>query len=216
MFIGRTRSRHADGWQPRQHGFGAFNSHGLRGIAAPYISLFQYLVNSVAGVKLLKRSEADGKLYREAMSRFAGHVHVVTTGGQAGRRGVTVIAACSVSDAPPTILVCLNRHNAGNSVFVDNGVFALNTLAHNHKPLADAFSGLDKLPQEERFERAEWLTGATGAPLLVDAAAVFDCTIVETHEIATHRIMIGRVDGLRIGQGQPALLYHNRGYTTLP
>lgn len=197
-------------------GSGPFTVHGLRANAAPYISLSGYPCLPDQGVNLLKKSETDGQLYREAMSRFAGHVHVVTTDGPAGRRGVTVIAACSVSDAPPTILVCLNRHNAGNEVFVENGVFALNTLAHNHKPLADAFSGLGKLPQNARFARGQWLTEATGAPLLADAAAVFDCTIVETHEIATHRIMIGQVQGLRVGQGQPALLYHNRGYTTLP
>ncbi len=150
------------------------------------------------------------------MSRFAGHVHVVTTGGPAGRRGVTVIAACSVSDTPPTVLVCLNRHHPENHVFADNGVFALNTLCANHQPLADAFSGLGKLPGEERFARGQWLTGATGAPLLSDAAAVFDCTLVETHEIATHRIMIGKVEAVRIGEGQSALIYHNRGYTALP
>ena len=63
------------------------------------------------------------------MSRFAGAVHVITTDGAAGRRGVTVIAACSVSDNPPTVLACLNRENASNERFLENCVFAFNTLA---------------------------------------------------------------------------------------
>ena len=75
---------------------------------------------------MLKKYEIDGAQYRDAMAHFAGHVHVVTTDGAAGRRGVTVIAACSVSDRPPTVLVCLNRENDANDLFVENGVFALN------------------------------------------------------------------------------------------
>ena len=161
---------------------------------------------------MLKKFEIDGAQYRDAMSHFAGHVHVVTTDGPAGRRGVTVIAACSVSDRPPTVLVCLNRENEANDLFARNGVFALNTLADRHRPLADAFSGATGLEQDERFALAEWTTGATGAPVLPDAAAVFDCSIAETHDIATHRILIGRVEGLRTGARDTALLYHNRAY----
>ena len=57
---------------------------------------------------MLKQPEIQPQDYRDAMAKFAGAVHVITSDGPAGRRGVTVIAACSVSDDPPTILVCLN------------------------------------------------------------------------------------------------------------
>ena len=91
---------------------------------------------------MLKKSEVEPRHYRDAMSRFAGAVHVVSTDGSAGRRGTTVIAACSVSDEPPTVLVCLNRGNEANDLYVKNGVFALNTLAAGQQDLANAFSGL--------------------------------------------------------------------------
>ncbi|TIW51814.1 MAG: flavin reductase, partial [Mesorhizobium sp.] len=58
---------------------------------------------------MLKKNDIGPQAYRDAMAHFAGQVHVVTTDGPAGRRGATVIAACSVSDTPPTVLVCLNR-----------------------------------------------------------------------------------------------------------
>ena len=99
---------------------------------------------------VLKKSVVEPRQYRDAMSRFAGAVHVVTTDGAAGRRGTTVIAACSVSDNPPTILVCLNRGNAANDRFVQNGVFALNSLSASHQDLANGFSGLTGLEQEQR------------------------------------------------------------------
>jgi hypothetical protein len=42
---------------------------------------------------LLNNIEVGPQSYRNAMARFAGAVHVITTDGAAGRRGTTVIAA---------------------------------------------------------------------------------------------------------------------------
>lgn len=167
----------------------------------------------MAGV--LKKSDVEPRHYRDAMSRFAGAVHVVTTDGSAGRRGTTVIAACSVSDNPPTVLVCLNRGNEANDLYLRNGAFALNTLSSAQQDLANAFSGLTGLSQDERFALGQWDTIATGAPTLADAAAVFDCELVETKDFATHRVHFGRVKGIRIGDSLSPLLYHNREYRVL-
>lgn len=164
---------------------------------------------------MLNKNAVEPRLYREAMSQFAGAVHVITTDGAAGRRGVTVIAACSVSDDPPTVLVCLNAGKPENDCFVKNGVFALNTLAAAQRPIADAFSGLTGLPQDERFALGQWEVVASGAPVLKDALTTFDCQIVDAQEVATHRILIGRVTGLRIGDSVDGLIYHRRGYKIL-
>ena len=149
------------------------------------------------------------------MSHFAGAVHIVATDGAAGRRGVTVTAACSVSDNPATLLVCLNRGNSFNAIFDQNGVFALNTLAAKHEALSVAFSGKGHLPQDERFDLAKWDRLETGAPVLLGAAASFDCKIVSAQDIATHRVLFGEVIGLRTGGNPKPLIYHSRGYHTL-
>ncbi|ODT08119.1 MAG: 4-hydroxyphenylacetate 3-monooxygenase [Mesorhizobium sp. SCN 65-20] len=164
---------------------------------------------------MLKKFEVGPQAYRDAMSRFAGAVHVVTTDGVAGKRGATVIAACSVSDTPPMILVCVNRENPKNDAFVENGNFALNTLAARHEPLAVAFSGVTGLPPEDRFAMAEWEVISSGAPALMGAVAVFDCELVDAKELATHRVMFGKVTGLRIGDNLRPLIYHGRSYHVL-
>lgn len=164
---------------------------------------------------MLKKSEIEPRHYRDAMAQFAGAVHVVTTDGAFGRRGATVIAACSVSDNPPTILVCLNRENSNNDCFAKNGVFALNTLSIQQEPLASDFSGLTGKSQDERFAAAEWARISTGAPVLKGALAVFDCEVVEAHDFATHRVLFGKVTGLDIGASLRPLLYHNRSYRAL-
>lgn len=164
---------------------------------------------------MLKKNDVQPQHYRDAMAHFAGAVHVVTTDGPAGKRGATVIAACSVSDNPPTVLVCLMRSKAGNELFAENGVFALNTLASHHEDLANAFSGLGRLTQTERFALGQWDTISTGAPTLVGALSVFDCEVVEARDMATHRVLFGKVTGLRLGDNLQPLIYHRRGYHKL-
>lgn len=164
---------------------------------------------------MLKKHEIEPQNYRDAMSRFAGAVHIITTDGVAGRRGTTVIAACSVSDHPPMVLACVNRNNANNDLFVGNRNFALNTLAVKHEPVAVAFSGVTGLTQDERFAMGKWDTLASGAPTLLDAVAVFDCELVDTKDLATHRVLFGKVTGLRVGDTLRPLIYHDRAYHVL-
>lgn len=167
------------------------------------------------GFQVLKKNDIEPQAYRDAMSHFAGAVHIVTTDGPAGRRGATVIAACSVSDAPPMVLVCLNRENPNNRLYVENGNFALNTLSARHQPLAAAFSGAAGLTPDARFALGQWDTLSSGAPTLTDALAVFDCELIDTKDLATHRVLFGKVTGLRIGDNFEPLLYHARNYRVL-
>ncbi|ALN73166.1 hypothetical protein M673_10575 [Aureimonas sp. AU20] len=157
----------------------------------------------------------DRPTYREAMSHFAASVCLVTTDGPAGRRGVTVTSVCSVSDEPPTLLVCLNQSSASNTRFDHNGVFAVNILASHNEPVARAFSGEGQLELEERFAAGRWTTLATGAPILADALVSFDCRVIDSRPVATHRVILGEV--LAIGEPTlgESLLYRARRYHSL-
>lgn len=164
---------------------------------------------------MLKTTDIDGKAYRDAMSRFAGHIHIITTDGKAGRRAIAATAVTSVSDNPPIVLACINLSVPDNMLFLKNGVFAINTLAAQHLPLAEACSGITPVSQDERFALANWKPLTTGAPALSDAVAVFDCTVMEVREMATHFVFFGKVTGVRCGENRPPLLYHDRGFRAL-
>lgn len=164
---------------------------------------------------LLKTTDIDGKVYRDAMAHFAGHIHVISTDGEAGRRAIAATAVTSVSDNPPIVLTCINLSVRDNTMFLKNGVFAINTLAADHLPLAQACSGITQVSQDERFALGKWEKLTTGAPTLSDAVAVFDCTVMEVREMATHFVFFGKVAGVRCGRNEPPLLYHDRGFRTL-
>ena len=165
---------------------------------------------------MLDRLLVDASLYRDAMSRYAGHVQIVTTAHEGEKRGVTITAACSVSDNPAMVLACVNASNPKNAIFEKSGRFALNTLAADQIDLANAFSGRDpSLTAGERFAMGDWQELVTGAPVLKDALAAFDCRLVEFKVMATHMMLIGEVMGVSFGEQRPALLYMDRGYRTL-
>ncbi|KEG16890.1 flavin reductase family protein [Bartonella bacilliformis] len=166
--------------------------------------------------KLQQNLTVSPQEYRNTMSYFAGAVHIVTTNGIKGKRGVTVSACCSLSDNPPTLLVCLMRHNPENKLFVENGNFCINSLAGKHRKLADAFSGRSDFTQTERFSIAQWNVLKTGAPSLSDALASLDCNLICWHEHATHYILIGEVVAINSNKEKDALMYFNRNYHNLP
>jgi cob(II)yrinic acid a,c-diamide reductase len=163
----------------------------------------------------LSNTKIAPDLYRDAMARYAGHVQIATAEHEGVRRGVTVTAACSVSDNPATVLVCVAKDNPANRVFIDAGAFALNTLAARHQPLADVFSGLVPMEGAKRFEQGVWDHLETGAPTLADAPVVYDCKLVEAKDVATHMVLFGEVQAVRLGDSAPALVYMNRSYHTV-
>src|SRR6266567_11791 len=116
--------------------------------------------------------------FREAMSRLGAAVHVITTAGPGGKTGATATAVCSVSDAPPTLLVCINRRSQTNPVVAENGVFCVNTLGAGGAEIADIFAGRTGIKGTDRFATGEWTVLTTGSPVLVSAVIAFDCRII--------------------------------------
>lgn len=154
----------------------------------------------------------NGRAYRDAMSRLSAQVHIVTTAGVAGACGVTVTAVTSVSDAPPTLLFCLNRSSRRHATVITNGVFCVNTLPAGATSLAETFAGRGADDMAACLASDGWTKLATGAPALDAALAAFDCRITEVLDVATHSVIFGEVVAVRHGAAEPALVYRNRDY----
>src|ERR1700726_3417718 len=133
----------------------------------------------------------DSVLFREAMSRLGAAVHVITTAGPGGKAGATATAVCSVSDAPPTLLMCLNRRSQTNPAVVENGVFCVNTLGDGGAEIADIFAGRTGVMGGDRFGSGKWLTLPAGTPVLSPGGIAFDCRINEVRSVASHNVFFG-------------------------
>ena len=158
----------------------------------------------------LSRSTLGRDAFRDAMAKLAGAVNVVTTDGPGGRAGFTASAVCSVSDAPPTLLVCLNRSASVYETFKANRSLCVNTLAHAQEAVATMFGG--KTPMADRFAAAAWTTLSTGAPVLDGALACFDCSVADIVESGTHDVMFCTVLAVRMGSSANGLVYFDRRF----
>lgn len=148
--------------------------------------------------------------FRNAMSRLTGAVNVITTAGDSGRYGFTASAVCSVTDTPPTLLVCMNRNSQSHQHFVNNKVLSVNVLGSHHQDISQAFAS--KLSAEERFQHGEWSSLKTGSPILQDALVSFDCHIDQIQEVGTHTIFICQVAAIQQSDSVHGLVYFNRAY----
>lgn len=154
----------------------------------------------------------DKQAYRGAMAKLGGAVNVITTDGAGGRAGFTASAVCSVTDSPPTLLVCANRTNDSYPAMRANAVLCVNTLAGAHEGLSPVFAGMTDHTMEARFEGATWHRLLTGAPVLDGALVAFDCRITQIVEVGTHDVFICEVDAVEVGTMNDGLIYYARGY----
>lgn len=149
---------------------------------------------------------ADG--FREAMRRFASGVTIVTTVDDGGEwRGFTASAFCSLSIAPPLILVCQARTSTSHGAFMRCERFLVNILGSQHEDLALRFagSGGDKFTNTP-FERSR----RTGLPILPDALAAVGCSMRDRHDGGDHVIFVGSVYSCRVRDGAPMLHFDSR------
>jgi flavin reductase len=146
-----------------------------------------------------------------AMAAAVTGVTVVTTDGPGGRLGLTVSAMASVSADPPLLLVAINRRSPLPAAIHANGSFAVNVLGVHQIAVAETFAGRPPAGEPFDFGCARWEPGADGAPLLVDAAARFDCRIDSSTRAGSHALVIGAVRAADRGIARP-LAYTRRAY----
>lgn len=152
----------------------------------------------------------ERQTFRDAMARLGAAVNVITTDGPAGRGGFTASAVCSVTDTPPTLLVCMNRGATAAPALRANGVLCVNVLAAAQRDVAQAFAGGD---MDSRFAAAAWSTLETTAPALDGAMAVFDCRVAEVVERGTHFVLFAEIAAIRLGDAAAhGLIWFGRDY----
>ncbi|MEP0518692.1 MAG: flavin reductase family protein [Hyphomicrobiales bacterium] len=155
-------------------------------------------------------------LFREAMSRVGSAVHIVTTDGIAGRAGLTATAFSAVSDAPPIVLVCVNRLSRSHGVIMQNKVFCVNTLSSGAEQLANLFAGRSGAAAvEDRFEGLDVSRASTGAPVMPDVLMAVDCLLRDTVEMGTHTVFFGSVLHVTVGADEQGLIYQGRSYKSV-
>jgi len=156
----------------------------------------------------------DAMTLRAAMRAWATGVTVVTSADGDTPHGMAVSSFTSLSLEPPLVLVSLEKISRTHALVARSGVFGVTILSEDQEEVSNRFAN----PRTEpgyRFSNLATHTLLTGAPVLSEGLAFFDCRVVATHEAGTHTVFIGEVVAAKRGKpGQP-LLYFNQGYRKL-
>ncbi len=146
--------------------------------------------------------------FRNALSRFASGVSVVTTKDADGKfQGITVSAFSSVSLDPPLILVCIEKTTASHFAVELSKTFVVNVLNSAQTEISIRFAS----PVSDKFDRVDFRLGIDEIPVITGCLANLECRLAEAFDVGDHTIFIGRVENAFITDGDP-LLYFRSDY----
>lgn len=159
----------------------------------------------------MPEAQAGVEEFRDAMRCMPSAVSVVTAVDEQGLpRGLTCSAVCSLSMAPPSMLVCVNRGNRSLDAIRHSGGFVVNLLRAGRVETSEIFASADPA----KFVGAHWRASPSGLPLLVtDALAYVDCALQAEIAVGSHAILIGLAREAGTGfEDEGPLVYWRRSY----
>jgi flavin reductase (DIM6/NTAB) family NADH-FMN oxidoreductase RutF len=160
-------------------------------------------------------AKLNDKALRKMRGLFASGVTAVTTKQDDRLRGLAVSAFASVSLDPPLVMVCIANDVESCAMIEASGIFAVNILSDDQEFLSERFAARAPIVNS-RFEGVPYRTAVTGAPILEDSIAWYDCRVESIHAGGDHQIIVGRVVAIGFGdEARQPLLYYANQYARL-
>jgi flavin reductase ActVB len=159
----------------------------------------------------MEPAERLDEAFREAMSRLAAGVVMVTTRLDGEPWGVTVSSCCSVSTDPPTVLVSLSQGTAAAKAIRGSGSYGVSLMSQRSIGVA-RFGAVRGAP---KWLGAYCASVETRSPVVASALAHLDIDVTNVVPVADHDVFIGRVVQVTLAHPDEPLLYFARSYRAL-
>jgi 3-hydroxy-9,10-secoandrosta-1,3,5(10)-triene-9,17-dione monooxygenase reductase component len=155
--------------------------------------------------------------FRRVMSHFATGVTIITAWDAEHRpTGLTASSFTSVSLHPPLILVCVSQKAQSYPAIKAAGRFAVNILCQGQEAASRRFATSTTAPGEDKFAGLEYRPGPLGLPVLPEAMAQLECTVVHAYPGGDHTIFVAQVEsGEWTDTDKEPLLYFRGKYSRL-
>ena len=119
-------------------------------------------------------------------------VYVVTTRVGEKINGMTAAWVSQVSLKPLLVMVSIAPPRYSHDLIKTSGVLAVNVLTSEQVELGKRF-GFKSGRKVDKCAGLEWITAATGAPILPQAYAYLDMKLVSTFPAGDHTLFVGEV-----------------------
>ena len=147
--------------------------------------------------------EKKPKVFEDALRKFPQVVAVVTVGRGGAENGLTVSWASPVSSDPLQIAIAVYERHYSNDFLRSTKSFVVNVLRADDKRLAAHFAR-QSFQGEDKLKGLRTREAPSGAAILEDALAWFDCEVTGMFPVGDHVLFVGKVlDAGVLGEGEP-------------
>jgi flavin reductase (DIM6/NTAB) family NADH-FMN oxidoreductase RutF len=162
--------------------------------------------SAVAGTEYVTDRDPYRPL-KNAFGRFATGVAVAACANPRGEfTAITVNSFTSVSLEPPLVLWCIEKKATSFLDFAAAPAYSISVLTADQQEVSERFAR--HIPDPLSMEECEiW---RTGAPILRERLAGFDCEIVGRHQAGDHIILVARVVAFDALPGAPLQYFASR------
>jgi flavin reductase (DIM6/NTAB) family NADH-FMN oxidoreductase RutF len=127
-------------------------------------------------------------------------VSVVTTGRGGVENGLTVSWMSQVSFDPPMIMVAVDKLHYSLDLLRSTKNFCVNLLGEGQLALAGRFAK-QAIAGEDKLSQVAQRPANSGAAILTDSVAYFDCEISAIVETGDHLLVVGRIEDAAVLTG---------------
>jgi Conserved protein/domain typically associated with flavoprotein oxygenases, DIM6/NTAB family len=138
--------------------------------------------------------------FSDVLAKIPYGVSVVTTGRGGVENGLTVSWMSQVSFDPPMLLVAVDKLHYSVDLFRSTKNFCVNLLGESQLPLAGHFAK-QAIAGEDKLVHVAQRAADSGAAILTDSVAYFDCEVSSIVEAGDHLLVIGRIEDAEVLSG---------------
>ena len=145
-----------------------------------------------------------------ALGRVSGGLYVVTAAQGTATSAMVASWVAQASFEPLGFTVAIAKDRAIESLMQVGDRFVLNCLPEEgFEPIMKHFL-IRFPPGADRFEGVEWAPASCGAPILKEAAAYMECTVVSRMEAADHWIVYSEVRDGKVFKDEKTATHHRK------
>lgn len=151
----------------------------------------------------------DLNIDQQALFDMTYGVYIVSTMFGTKRNGQIANTVMQITGEPDIrVTACLNKANYTTELVGKSGAFSVSVLEQDVPMTFIGLFGFKCGRDVDKFEKVNYLTGATGVPIVTDwSLSVIEAKVRETIEMPTHMFFIGEVIGAKHIKDGTSLTY---------
>jgi len=123
--------------------------------------------------------------------RYLTHgVYIIGVSSEEKNNAFTAAWVMQASFQPLLLALSIHPGHSSHSLLIEGKRFTVNVLSEQRTDLADYFG---RPATVDKLAAVKWLRCKTGAPVLADAIAYFECEFSHECNAGDHRLVLGRV-----------------------